>query len=167
LLNCLSLSHLFIPVQFICMCVCLSILLFFVWSISDGIIGSIDLLFQSGERLNSEQLENLHVIKHSGESLLVLINDILDLSKVEAGKLDLVEEQIVLRDCIESSLDVVANAAFDKGLEIIPPIGLNLPNVIFGDESRLRQILVNRTRSLTHWHAHTHTHTHEPCWSIS
>jgi len=129
-----------------------SFLFLFVYvfpALSDGIIGSIDLLFQSGDRLSSEQLENLQVIKHSGESLLVLINDILDLSKVEAGKLDLVEEKIVLRDCIESSVDVVANAAFDKGLDIISSIGFNLPNVIFGDGSRLRQILVNRSCSHT------------------
>jgi CheY-like chemotaxis protein len=108
----------------------------------NGIIGATDLLLHSAD-LNGEHREILHIIKNSGGSLLVLLNDILDLSKVEAGKFELVQEHLRIRELIESSVDICCSSAFAKGLEIICTIDPMIPAFVLGDPTRIRQILVN------------------------
>jgi predicted ATPase/signal transduction histidine kinase/CheY-like chemotaxis protein len=109
----------------------------------NGIIGGCDLILKSSANLSSDHLECLHIIKQSSESLLVLINDILDLSKIEAGKFGLRQEKFQIRECCESALDVVAHSALEKGLEIMQEAAFVVPYMTIGDRTRVRQILVN------------------------
>ena len=93
--------------------------------------------------LNPQQEDFVEIIRNSGDSLLILINDILDFSKIESGKLDLEEQPFNLRTCIEESLDLLASRAADKKLELAYLIESQTPEILIGDMTRLRQILVN------------------------
>ena len=79
----------------------------------------------------------------SGDSLLTVINDILDFSKIEAGKIDLEALDFNLRDSLESTLKTLAARADEKGLELLCEVAPEVPEVVRGDSSRLRQIVVN------------------------
>ena len=79
----------------------------------------------------------------AAKSLLTIINDILDFSKIEADRLDLEDQAFDLRECVESALDLIASKAAEKGLDLAYVIGPKTPEVITGDVTRLRQILVN------------------------
>jgi CheY-like chemotaxis protein/HPt (histidine-containing phosphotransfer) domain-containing protein/anti-sigma regulatory factor (Ser/Thr protein kinase) len=83
------------------------------------------------------------VIRTSGDALLGIINDILDLSKIEADKLDLERRPFVLRDAVEAALDLVAASAAAKGLDLASLLDPKAPTAVVGDATRLRQILVN------------------------
>ncbi len=107
----------------------------------NGIIGVSDLLAQTP--LNADQRELSNTIRSSGEALLALINDILDLSKLEAGKLVLVDGEFDLRELIESVQDLFAAEAERKGLILTTHFPLQINSRVRGDEMRLRQILVN------------------------
>ncbi|VVB71669.1 Methyl sulfide methyltransferase-associated sensor [uncultured archaeon] len=107
----------------------------------NAVIGMTELLNQTD--LKPEQLDYLETIKSSGNSLLAIINDILDISKIEGGKLELSSEPFDLRGCIEGSLDLVAAKAAEKELELAYIMDENTPNNLVGDITRLRQILVN------------------------
>lgn len=93
--------------------------------------------------LNAEQREYVETIYQGSESLLTIISDILDFSKIEAGKLELEEEPFNLRTAIELTLDIMAARASEKGLELLYYIDPDVPEVIRGDNVRLRQILLN------------------------
>jgi CheY-like chemotaxis protein len=82
-------------------------------------------------------------IRGSGESLLALLNDILDFSKIEAGKLVIEASPVVLRQCVEEAVALLAAQAARKGLEIDCRVDPTVPAVIESDATRLRQILVN------------------------
>ncbi|MEB3339543.1 response regulator [Okeania sp.] len=107
----------------------------------NAVIGMTGLLLDTP--LNEQQQDFVEVIRNSGDSLLVLINDILDFSKIESGKLDLEEQPFNLRGCIEECLDLFAAKAAEKNLELAYLIDAKTPEVIVGDITRLRQILVN------------------------
>jgi signal transduction histidine kinase/DNA-binding response OmpR family regulator/HPt (histidine-containing phosphotransfer) domain-containing protein len=107
----------------------------------NAIIGMTSLLRDT--KLDSEQGDYAETIRDSGEALLVIINDILDFSKIEADKLELERQPFDLRACVESSLDLLASSATDKGLDLAYQIAPDTPEAIFGDVTRLRQILVN------------------------
>jgi signal transduction histidine kinase/predicted ATPase/CheY-like chemotaxis protein len=109
----------------------------------NGVIAGTELLFELRSNLSAEQKEIISIIKHSSESMLTLLNDILDLSKIEANKLALEDKTFPIRECVESSVDVVASEAFNKSLEIFHITNFNVPHVIHGDSNRIRQILVN------------------------
>lgn len=109
----------------------------------NGVIGMTSLLI--GTELSPEQMEYTETIRSSGDALLALINDILDLSKIEAGKLDIEKTDFSLRQLIEEIGDLMALRAHQKGLEFIPLIGTNIPSVVKGDPVRIRQILLNLT----------------------
>jgi CheY-like chemotaxis protein len=85
----------------------------------------------------------LDTVKQSADSLLVVINDILDFSKIEAGKVDLEVADFNLRDCLETTLKILAFRADEKGLELLCEIAPEVPEVVRGDSSRLRQIVTN------------------------
>jgi signal transduction histidine kinase/DNA-binding response OmpR family regulator len=107
----------------------------------NGIMGMTDLTL--GTEITTEQREYLDTVKQSADSLLVVINDILDFSKIEAGKVDLELADFNLRDCLESTLKILAFRADEKGLELLCEIAPEVPEVVRGDSSRLRQIVTN------------------------
>jgi signal transduction histidine kinase len=107
----------------------------------NAIIGMTSLLLNTP--LNSDQTDFAQTIRHSGESLLVIINDILDFAKIEANKLELEIQPFDLRECIESALGLLVTRADEKGLELVYEMAEDTPEAIWGDETRLRQILIN------------------------
>ena len=107
----------------------------------NAIIGMTGLLLDTP--LTSEQREYAETVRASGDSLLTIINDILDFSKIEAGKLELERQPFDLRECIESALDLVAARATEKGIDLAYLLDEQTPPAIYGDVTRLRQILVN------------------------
>lgn len=107
----------------------------------NAIIGATGLLKDTS--LDERQREYVEMARLSGGVLLDLINDILDFSKIEAGRLDLEHQAFNLRVCVEESLDLVANRAEEKGIEIVYNYDPRLPDYFIGDNARIRQILVN------------------------
>jgi signal transduction histidine kinase len=93
--------------------------------------------------LSAEQLEYVETARASSNALLTIINDILDFSKIEAGKLELEYQPFDLRECVESVLDLLATKASEKGLELAYLLDEQVPAAVYGDVTRLRQILVN------------------------
>lgn len=107
----------------------------------NGVIGMTGLLLDT--ELTAQQHDFVSTIRHSGDALLTLINDILDFSKIESGKLELDYQPFDIRDCIEETLDLLAPKAAEKNLELAYLIYKNTPNLLCGDATRIRQILVN------------------------
>ncbi len=107
----------------------------------NGIIGMTEVMTNTA--LNKEQHEYLEIIQNSGETLLVIINDILDLSKMESGNLDIVDKMFDLDRCLASCLDVISSEAEHKGIETILAIEPSVPKLISADEFRIRQVLLN------------------------
>ena len=107
----------------------------------NGIMGMASLLGLT--ELNVEQQEYLHDIIDSSELLLSLVNDVLDLSKIEAGKIELESVPFSLRDCISSAVRAQTARTHAKGLTIETAISPQLPDALVGDQLRLKQILLN------------------------
>ncbi len=107
----------------------------------NGVLGMASLLSETP--LNIEQRDYTDAILTSGESLLIVINDILDYSKIESGNLELDPHDFELRKCIEDVLQLFAAKAADARIDLICHIEENVPNNIIADSLRLRQILTN------------------------
>jgi len=107
----------------------------------NAIIGMADLLAET--KLTREQRNYLDVFKNAGENLLVLIEDILDLSKIEADKLTLNHEIFDLENLLNKQIDLMAMRAMKKGLELILWIHPSVPVPVEGDPHRLQQVLTN------------------------
>lgn len=93
--------------------------------------------------LPGQQRDFVETIRASGDGLLAIINDILDFSKIESGKLELENQSFHLRTCLEAALNLLAAKAAAKGLELAYLIDTQVPSQVVGDETHLRQILVN------------------------
>ncbi|CAG8616211.1 9287_t:CDS:2, partial [Racocetra fulgida] len=106
-----------------------------------GITGMIN--FMLATNLTTEQLDYAHTIQQSADALLLVINDILDLSKVEAGMMKLEMEPFSLHNMIEDTNELLSTLAIQKGLELSFIVDDNVPNVVCGDRVRLRQVLLN------------------------
>lgn len=107
----------------------------------NGISGMVNFLLDS--TLNAEQLEHVNIIKASTDSLLNLINDILDLSKVEAGMIKLTMEWLHLPSLLEEVNDLNMGLAIQKGLELNYLVEEDVPSMVKGDKFRIRQVLLN------------------------
>jgi signal transduction histidine kinase/CheY-like chemotaxis protein len=107
----------------------------------NGVLGMIDLALETD--LTAEQSEFLTVAKASADSLLTIVNDILDFSKIEAGKLELDPIDFRLRDGLTDALKALALRAHQKGLELALHVEPGVPDALFGDFGRLRQVVIN------------------------
>jgi PAS domain S-box-containing protein len=107
----------------------------------NGITGTISLLRDSGA--TAQQREHFDTIQSCGDSLLQLINDILDLSKIEAGKLTLEQIPFNAETLVHDTIAVISPTAQAKGLKVFQRCGPGLPEAVLGDPLRLRQILLN------------------------
>ena len=107
----------------------------------NGVIGMISLLQETG--LSSEQQRYAEAVLSSGEALLTIINDILDLSKLEAGRIDLAEESFDLRKAVDGVIEILTPVAVANDTEMACHIAPAVSSRVIGDAGRLRQILMN------------------------
>lgn len=106
-----------------------------------GLLGMAELLSDSA--LSGEQRSYVDAIRSSGASLASLIDEILDLAKVEAGRVDLAEEPFDLTALVEGAAELLAPRAQGKGLEIATSLAPDLPRALLGDAARIRQVILN------------------------
>ncbi len=111
----------------------------------NGIIGMIDLI--ASTRLNKEQLEYIKTIKKSSETLLNILNDILDLSKIEAGKMQLRKSPVSLSKMIEKLYELYSQQAHINNTSLYYHVDKNIPALLMVDETRLLQVLSNLTNN--------------------
>jgi PAS domain S-box-containing protein len=107
----------------------------------NAVIGMTGLLLD--ENLTTNQKEDVEIIRRSGDTLLTIINNILDLTKIESEMMELEHQSFNLRDCLEVSLDMVAIDAKRKGLETEYTFEGHVPTMMLGDPTRINQILIN------------------------
>jgi len=107
----------------------------------NGVIGCASLLADTD--LNEVQRQLLRTIQTSGDSLLILINDILDYSKIEAGKIDLEQDSFLLTPLVEDCVDLFGKAAGEKNITLNSWVEPEVPAALIGDATRIRQVLCN------------------------
>ena len=107
----------------------------------NGVMGMADLLLEND--LSPSQREQATVIRECGDSLLTIINDILDLSKMESGRLDMEEIPFGVHEAVDGVVHLLGPRAVDKGLELSVFVDSDVPSRVIGDPGRLRQILIN------------------------
>jgi ligand-binding sensor domain-containing protein/signal transduction histidine kinase/CheY-like chemotaxis protein/HPt (histidine-containing phosphotransfer) domain-containing protein len=107
----------------------------------NAVIGMTSVLL--GTPLNRDQRDWVTTIRRSGEELLVILNDILDLSKIEAGRLEIEILRFSVLNCVEEAVELLAESAARKKLEIGCLVGADVPAAVLSDATRLRQVLVN------------------------
>jgi two-component system sensor histidine kinase BarA len=107
----------------------------------NGILGFVRLLRKTNP--SSQQREHIETIEKSANNLLAIINDILDISKIESGKIRVQNETYNLRDCVEDVLSLLAPAAYEKQLNLVCMIYSDVPLNLYGDVAKVRQILTN------------------------
>jgi len=108
-----------------------------------GVLGSLSLLLDTG--LDAEQRAYAETAQRCGATLLHTVNELLDLSRIEAGKLGIHADPFALADIIKDVLDLLAPAAAEKGIELAASLDHLLPGQLIGDPGRIRQVLINLT----------------------
>lgn len=107
----------------------------------NGVLGMVELLHTT--ELSDEQREYVEIIRGSGESLLTMINDILDYAKMEAGKMELDVAPFSIAQCMGQACDLFTHEAGKKGVDLLLEIDPQLPEHMLGDEMKVRQVLLN------------------------
>ncbi len=107
----------------------------------NGVVGMIDLLMET--ELAPEQKEYTEIIRKSADTLIAVINDILDFTKMESGKMEMEEQLFELRSCVQEVFNLFSVEASKKNLELVFFIDQKLPKLLYGDMARLRQVLIN------------------------
>jgi signal transduction histidine kinase/DNA-binding response OmpR family regulator len=107
----------------------------------NGIIGMLTLLEDT--KLTTDQYDYISMVKECSFNLMTIINDILDYSKLEVGKISLDIKTMNLRECLESTNDIILSKVYEKSLEYTFTIDSNIPEYIYGDTNRIKQILLN------------------------
>ena len=107
----------------------------------NAIVGMSELLDEAG--LNKDQVQHLSIMRKASDTLLSLINDILDISKIEAGKVDIERAPFDLEDLVSTVAELISVQAFEKGVEVSCKIEGDVPVYVEGDATRLRQVLMN------------------------
>lgn len=107
----------------------------------NGVIGMIDLLMETD--LQEDQKEYSEIIRTSADALVAVINDILDFTKMESGKMELEEHPFDVQACVQEVVSLFSMEASKKDLELVYFIDDNIPEVVYGDMNRLRQVLIN------------------------
>lgn len=109
----------------------------------NSVIGMSEILLRDGDNLNDKQRQYLKNINLSGDSLVSMVNDLLDQSKIEAGKMELVLESYELRPMLEDIRLLIENRIGDKPVDLIIEVDEKIPPTLTGDALRIRQILIN------------------------
>ena len=107
----------------------------------NAVLGMTDLLSRSS--LNKDQLDLVKTIQISGDALLTVINDVLDFSRIQSGKMNIDSHPFEVEKAINDTFEIVVNKIGDKDIELIYEIDKSIHSVVLGDESRLRQVLLN------------------------
>jgi signal transduction histidine kinase/DNA-binding response OmpR family regulator len=107
----------------------------------NGVLGMTRLLAETP--LSPQQLDLLRTVQVSGNTLVTVINDILDYSRIESGRLDLEEEPLSIAQVVEEALEIVSERAREKGVELVCDVSPEMPATIIGDSTRLRQVVTN------------------------
>ncbi|KAJ5174444.1 uncharacterized protein N7482_000321 [Penicillium canariense] len=107
----------------------------------NGILGTIPFILDT--QLDTDQRRMLDTIQNSSANLRELVDNILDVSRVEAGKMSMVNSWFHVRSMIEDVIDTIASRAIDKGLEINYLMEADVPSMVIGDRFRIRQVLIN------------------------
>ena len=109
----------------------------------NAVIGMTELLLRESDELNSKQEKYLRNIKNSGEALVMIVNDILDQSKIEAGRMEIVEDAYEIRPMAEDVKMIIENRIGSRPVRLIYEIDDDVPQFLVGDSLRIRQILIN------------------------
>jgi signal transduction histidine kinase/CheY-like chemotaxis protein len=107
----------------------------------NGVLGMTELVLDSD--LSDQQREDLETARDSAHSLLTLLNDILDLSKIEAARLEIEAAPLDVRECVDETVRVLQVRAREKGIDLLSRVSDDVPPLVLGDYTRLRQVLLN------------------------
>lgn len=109
----------------------------------NAVVGMTELLLRENEELNSKQEKYLRNIKNSGEALVMIVNDILDQSKIEAGRMEIIDDAYEIRPMTDDVRMIIENRIGSKPIRLVYEIDDEVPQFLIGDSLRIRQILIN------------------------